>query len=381
MAFDLFEAVKGVWTSGTLTQVANLIGETPANTERAIQATVASLAGVACNRAGTRHGSDNLLSLISSAKLDHAIPMGFGNLLAAPNGPTKITEAGIGLVSSLMGSSAPEVAAAIAGASGIKNHSASYLMSLLAPVVFGLLGRESQNLRLSGAGLASMLASHRDTILRHVPAGVAGAVGVNELSNLCGSPAPVEKPVAMPIPEPKRHLGWLWALPLALLVIAIPTYRSCSSPTLASVKLPCGTVLTVQPGSFTHTLATFLLTGSDSDLPKRIVFDHLNFDEGSAQLKDDSKPTVGDLAVIMKCYPNLQVQLEGYTDSVGDPNSNKVLSLNRATTVRDMLVAQGIDTSRISVNGWGEERPLASNDTEEGRARNRRTELVVQKMK
>ena len=185
----------------------------------------------------------------------------------------------------------------------------------------------------------------------------------------------------MPIPEPRGNSRWLWALPLVLLAVAIPTYRSCSSPTMASVTLPCGTVLMVHPGSFTQNLATFLLKGSDSELPKRIVFDHLNFDTASAQLNEDSNPTVRDLTAIMKCYPNLQIQLEGHTDSMGDPAANKTLSLNRATTVKNMLVAGGIDDSRISVDGWGEEKPIASNDTEEGRSRNRRTELVVQKIK
>jgi outer membrane protein OmpA-like peptidoglycan-associated protein len=188
--------------------------------------------------------------------------------------------------------------------------------------------------------------------------------------------------VEMPVVEPSRNLRWLWALPLVVLAIAIPTYRSCSTtPALASVRLPCGTVLTVQPGSFTQTLATFLQAGSDADLPKRIVFDHLNFDTDSSQLTQASYPTVRDLSAILKCYPNLQIQLEGHTDSTGDPSANKTLSLNRATTVKNMLVSSGVDDARISVIGWGEERPIASNDAEEGRARNRRTELVVKKIK
>ncbi len=381
MAFDLFAEVNRVWTPGAISRVAGLIGETPANTEKAAQATVASLAGLACNRAATPTGADNILNLISERKLDHGISTGFGSLLDLENGVSKISDTGSGLVRGLLGTNVPAVAGTIAAASGIKASSASYLMSLLAPLVYGILGKEAQARGLTGAGLSSLLASHRDLILRYAPAGLASALGVNSMSNLCGSPVPMERPVAMPIPEPRGNSRWLWALPVVLLAIAIPTYRSCSSPTMASVTLPCGTVLTVHPGSFTQNLATFLLKGSDSELPKRIVFDYLNFDTASAQLNADSNPTVRDLTAIMKCYPGLQVQLEGHTDSTGDPVANKTLSLNRATTVKNMLVSGGIEDSRISVDGWGEEKPIASNDTEEGRARNRRTELVVQKIK
>lgn len=381
MAFDLFEGMSRVWTSGVISEVARLIGESPANTEKAGQATIASLAGLACNRAATTTGSNNILSLISASKLDHGISTTFGSLVKSGGGIAKITETGAGLLRPLLGSSTAGVASAIASASGIKDSSASYLLNLLAPLVFGMLGTEVQSSGLSATGLSSLLSSHRDTIQRFAPAGLAAALGVDKMSNLCGAPAPVERPVALPVVEPRGNLRWLWALPLLLLALAIPVYRSCSAPTLATLKLPCGTVLTVEPGSFTHTLATFLLVSSDANLPKRIVFDHLNFDTGSSQLKEDSKTTVRDLTQILKCYPDLQIQLEGYTDSVGDPASNKELSLNRATAVKNMLVNAGIDGARISVDGWGEEKPIASNDTEEGRARNRRTELVVQKTK
>ncbi len=380
MALDLFEVMGRVCTPGVISDVAGLIGESPANTEKAAQATVASLAGLACNRAATTTGSSIILSLCSASKLDHGISTGFASLLKSEGGFARIAETGAGLLRPLLGPHTAGVASAIASASGIKDSAASTLLNLLAPLVFGTLGKEAQLLGLSGARLSNLLSSHRDAIQRLAPAGLAPALGVDEMSNLCGAPAPMA--VEMPVVEPSRNLRWLWALPLVVLAIAIPTYRSCSTtPALASVRLPCGTVLTVQPGSFTQTLATFLQAGSDADLPKRIVFDHLNFDTDSSQLTQASYPTVRDLSAILKCYPNLQIQLEGHTDSTGDPSANKTLSLNRATTVKNMLVSSGVDDARISVIGWGEERPIASNDAEEGRARNRRTELVVKKIK
>jgi OmpA-OmpF porin, OOP family len=119
--------------------------------------------------------------------------------------------------------------------------------------------------------------------------------------------------------------------------------------------------------------------GADSELPKRFVFDHLNFDSASTTLTPDSAQTVNDLIAIMKCFPNMNVQLEGHTDSTGDPDANKKLSVDRAEAVKATMVSAGIDPSRISTAGWGQEKPIASNDTEDGKAKNRRTELVVTK--
>lgn len=136
-------------------------------------------------------------------------------------------------------------------------------------------------------------------------------------------------------------------------------------------------MLKVERGSFNDSLATFMLAGSDSELPKDIVFDHLNFDSATTRLTPDSNPTVANLTSIMKCYPAMRVRLEGYTDNTGDSNANKQLSLDRANAIQALLIQGGVDPARISTDGWGDEKPVASNDTEEGRAKNRRTELVV----
>ena len=109
------------------------------------------------------------------------------------------------------------------------------------------------------------------------------------------------------------------------------------------------------------------------------MFNHLNFDSATTRLTPESNATVTDLMAIMKCFPNMNVQLEGHTDNTGDPEANKKLSVDRAEAVKALLVAGGIDGARINTAGWGQEKPIASNDTEEGKAKNRRTELVVVK--
>jgi OmpA-OmpF porin, OOP family len=281
------------------------------------------------------------------------------------------------LLSGLLRGNTNGVAGLIANASGISIPGASSLLSLLAPLFFGVLGREASAQNLSASGLSSFLSSNRDTIQRLAPSGLANALGVSSMANLCGAPAPVKRPVAYVESKPGLP-KWIWALPLLALLLLIPRLRSHSPSTaMANITLPCGTVLSVEEGTFNYELANFMLKGSDADLPKRIVFDHLNFDSATTHLTPESDATVNNLVAIMKCYPTMQVRLEGHTDSTGDPAANKTLSLERANAIRDLLVQGGVDPSRIATDGWGQEKPIASNDTEEGKAKNRRTECIV----
>jgi len=125
-----------------------------------------------------------------------------------------------------------------------------------------------------------------------------------------------------------------------------------------------------------YNLARFLADGGQT-APQTFVFDHLNFESGSSQLTADSHDTVTSLSEILKAYPNAQVQLSGHTDNTGTPEANQTLSLNRANAIKQQLVNTGIATDRISTAGYGQDRPIAPNDTEQGKAQNRRLELTV----
>ena len=114
-------------------------------------------------------------------------------------------------------------------------------------------------------------------------------------------------------------------------------------------------------------------------VPRRFVFEDLNFETGSTKLTPESRATVDTLVMVLKAYPAVRVALEGYTDNTGDPAANRKLSLDRADAVKDLMVNGGIPESRITSAGFGQDRPIAPNDTEQGRARNRRLELVVVK--
>jgi OmpA-OmpF porin, OOP family len=103
---------------------------------------------------------------------------------------------------------------------------------------------------------------------------------------------------------------------------------------------------------------------------------YINFDTNRAELKPDGQATVKEIVALLKAAPELKVAIEGHTDNVGAAAANKTLSENRAKAVMAAVAAAGINSARLSAAGFGAERPIADNRSEEGRAKNRRVELV-----
>jgi len=103
----------------------------------------------------------------------------------------------------------------------------------------------------------------------------------------------------------------------------------------------------------------------------------VQFATGAATLNPEAREALARFSGIVGTYPELRFKIEGHTDTTGSAETNKNLSLARATTVRDYLIGQGADPSVIEVEGLGPDQPVADNATAEGRARNRRVEIVL----
>jgi outer membrane protein OmpA-like peptidoglycan-associated protein len=101
------------------------------------------------------------------------------------------------------------------------------------------------------------------------------------------------------------------------------------------------------------------------------------FDFNKYTLKPDAREKLAKVSGILLAYPDLKVQVEGYTDNVGSDEYNQKLSEERAGTVRDYLASQDVPSSNITSQGYGKSDPIADNSTGEGRAQNRRVQLVV----
>ena len=108
-----------------------------------------------------------------------------------------------------------------------------------------------------------------------------------------------------------------------------------------------------------------------------IVLKNIFFDSKQTALKDESLAELDKVVQLMNDNPKLKVEIRGHTDNVGKPADNLKLSTGRAVSVVNYLSGKGIATPRLTFKGFGETKPIADNSTEEGRAKNRRTELVV----
>jgi outer membrane protein OmpA-like peptidoglycan-associated protein len=109
---------------------------------------------------------------------------------------------------------------------------------------------------------------------------------------------------------------------------------------------------------------------------KKIILRGVNFDFDKATLQPQGKPILDEAAKILKENPSINVQVQGHTDAIGSVEYNLRLSDRRAATVKNYLVSQGVAASRLTTKGFGKANPVATNDTAEGRAQNRRVELV-----
>ena len=101
------------------------------------------------------------------------------------------------------------------------------------------------------------------------------------------------------------------------------------------------------------------------------------FDTGKTDLKPSARERLAKVAGILIAYPDIHVEIDGYTDSTGSLEFNGRLSQQRADSVRSYLSSQGVNSSAITTQGFGPSQPIASNDTASGRQQNRRVELVV----
>jgi outer membrane protein OmpA-like peptidoglycan-associated protein len=108
-----------------------------------------------------------------------------------------------------------------------------------------------------------------------------------------------------------------------------------------------------------------------------VVLRNIEFESGSAKLLSSSRQELNLLHTLLTENPQVHIEIHGHTDNIGEETDNQILSEARARAVYDWLITKGIAASRLSFKGFGETRPIDTNETEEGRQENRRTEFVV----
>jgi OmpA-OmpF porin, OOP family len=387
MAVNLVELVKGYLTPDILQKAGSFVGESEPATQKAMNGIVPTLIAAFANQASTTSGAEKLSQMLDAGKYDGSALNNLGSLFSGGESTRKAVTEGKDILGSLLGNKTEGLIDHIARFAGVRTGSASSLLALAVPLIMNLLGRQRSTIGQNPSALASLLGEQKSFLSGLLPAGIGSLLGWTGYETA----RPRETTTYV---EPKRATP-SWLVPLLILggvvLVALawllnrpapvrePTVAARPAVKMTDLQLPGGMKVSVPEGSFHYSLHQWLAGTTDTTVPKRFVFDNLNFETGATQLTPESVPTVESLVVILKAYPAVAVRLEGHTDSTGDAAANKKLSLDRAIVVKEIMIKGGIPDARIGTDGYGQEKPIAPNETEEGRAKNRRTELVVEK--
>lgn len=406
----LIDAVTNYFTPDVVRKASSLVGESESSTRSALSGAVPTLLHGMANMASSREGASTFSSLIRDGDYGAAAES-VGSLFGGGKASSNMMSAGSQLLGKFFGNNTSSVANVVAQAGGVSSSSATKLLSLVAPLTLGVLGKRAASQGTGLSGITSELLEQKSDIAAAAPSGLSRLFASGPTivrSDVTDDPSlrapapsmiehfadrtdyaePAVKRYTEPVVEERARVPWLPLL-LAALLVGLGLWlllrgRGTRVPNLSvpavntsSIHLPNGVTLGVPRGSINDNLATFLADRSSGNLPQTFTFDHLNFESASTQLTPGSVATVNSLAQVLKAYPNARVELVGHTDNTGSPDTNQTLSIDRANAIKGILVNQGVDADRIATNGYGQTRPIASNDTEDGRARNRRIELNV----
>jgi OOP family OmpA-OmpF porin len=392
MAGSILESLMGMLSPQVVGPVASQLGESTDTVQRGLQTgSAALLAGLAA-KVGQPGFLGQIFSLVTNpANTSSALSGVTSNLGSLASGVTNSPIANLGsqFLSNIFGSNLSNVTDTIGRSTGLASGKAGALLSMAAPLVLGVLGQHVRQNGSSAADLGNTLKAEAPSFQKFLPAGLGSLLG--GASNLV---------TAAPAKVAAAGNRWLWPLVLlAVLVLAALWFFNRSKEPVSNAvqtaadtgasaasalgdflktKLPDGVELNIPQFGIESKLISFLNDPSKpADTTTWFNFDRLLFDTGKATLQPSSQEQLGNIAAILKAYPNAHVKIGGYTDNTGDPAANLALSDARAKNVMDALVAAGIDSSRLESKGYGDQYPVGDNSTEAGRAQNRRIALLV----
>ena len=410
MANSMLESILGMVTPDMNQALASRLGESATGVQSGLSAaTATTLSGLA-----DKASDSGFLSQITGL-----LGGGTGqNILAslpsiASSGPTGTVSDVINRFLPLVfGTQQGQVASAVTQFAGLGSGSGLGLLKMAAPLVLGYFAKMHSAGSLTTSSLANALRAEAPNLKSYLPANLHSAAGAV-------SPGPARAAFGTaPVVVAERSTP-RWLVPLAIagaLLLGLLAIRSLMNPApavrtaatvtneaantvvreatttatntapaawaalgdLMKVKLPDGTEINVPSRGVEARLVSYL---NDNTAPVSDTtwfdFDRLLFDTGSATLQPASQDQLTNIAGILKAYPQVKIRIGGYTDNTGDPAANLQLSQQRADSVMAQLTQLGVDPSRMSAKGYGQEAPVADNSTEEGRQKNRRISLRV----
>jgi len=381
---NVMELVRGPMMGEVFGKISGFFRENPEGVKRGIESAVPlSMAGLA-EQASTQEGAQALLSTFKGGQYPHMDASELGRAVADPDTAANVARSGEGFLSRLFGNKQRGVVDGLASTAGVSTSSASKLLGLVLPMVLGFVGKQAASRNLDANGLSGFLASQRKLLGDALPGPLSRLVGGE------AEPRVTDRhTAAYPHGVPAIHaahrprIGKWFLLPLIAVTALVlllsrrggrheaPTVqRAPQTEAIADLTRP----VALQAGGMTA--FSQAITGSHA-LPQRFVLSDLTFRTDSAEIDPGSARVLDDLAQVLSANPGARIRVEGHTDNTGTAEANQQLSQARAESTRAYLVSKGIAGNRIEAAGFGENRPLGSNEQASGRAENRRTEVVL----
>ncbi|MBX2892039.1 MAG: OmpA family protein [Saprospiraceae bacterium] len=374
---NLLDSIKEYVTPELIGQAASILGENEGGISKAVGGLAPTILAGLLEKTGDSNAMGGIFDMIS--KFDPGVLGNLGSLIGGGNLAHNDPKDAAGhLFGAIFGSKVPAITNAVASFSGTKSSSVSSLLGMVGPLVMGLLSKKISTGGLNAAGLANLLLTEKNSILGALPTGLGSILGLADLTGSGGNVATTGR-------------RWVWPLVLLLgLGGALMYYlRYCANQPPATQAVDTGVPSVAPPaptvdelgfniGSQESAMLAFIKDPNAAiDKNKWFDFPEIQFEVGQSILSVNSDEKLAAVLTILNTYPTVKVKIGGYTDSDGDDAANQKLSDARAKTVRDWLVAKGIAADRLDPEGYGEQHPVAPNDTPENKAKNRRISFSV----
>ncbi|MBS3960868.1 MAG: OmpA family protein [Sandarakinorhabdus sp.] len=386
----LLETLRGAITPEITAQVADLFGESPDAAASGLGAILPTLLGALAIRTGHEGIAD--VMRMTEIGLDGDNPLDdLGATLSGPAARGALMEHGASIATELLGGQFAPVAAAISGQSGLRSDTVASLIRLGAPLAMGAIARVLGN-QPTAQGITDLLEAEGPAITAALPPGLREL-----LTPLAAAQTPLHGTLLASTAGAAASAGrWLpWLLGSMLVFGIFVGLRGCQErgddraampgPTtvivteapreVMEVVLPDDTRLKLESGHVGFELVRFLQSADPA--PRSFRFEDIVVQGGSDTLDESSAAAVRTVATIMRAFPTMTARIIDHTDSQGDAATNQALSERRARAVETLIEASGIADERIDSEGRGQTEPIATNETAEGRAQNRRTVILV----
>ena len=431
MSINVVDLVKNYVSQDLISKAGVFLGESEGGISKAVSGLIPSiLGGVISKGTASEAGAQEILNAATETENTGLL----GNL-GSLFGNADLLSKGTSLFGSLFGGKSNTIIDAISSFAGIKSSSSGSLISMITPLIMGLLGKQAKENNLSASGFSSFLSSQKSNILGALPSGLGSVASVLGLGSLGSAARETVEDVRSAATNAYNSVedqveksggGMKWLLPLLLLAAlafliwwlmgkgcnnsetavtdgdtvavvpeAAPATVAGSLDTITGnyiydvgankeIQLADGTILTVGENSTEAKLynmlndASFTVDTVDKTA-NWVVLDRVYFETGKSVLTAESAAQVKNIASILKNFPNASIKLGGYTDNTGDAAINTKVSAERAKIVASELQNAGAAATQIAeAEGYGPEFPVCpANDTPECKAQNRRVDLKV----